>query len=135
MSLKFETFCKLAADGRLALVRRMLESGKLLVSGNVHVHDALVRAAENGHADVVDYLLRHARFDPSADDNRAIRQAAEGGHVAVVERLLRDARVDPSADGNRAIRQAAKNGHIAVVERLLRDARVDPSANDNLMGC
>jgi ankyrin repeat protein len=80
----------------------MLESGEVFVNGNAHV--ALVRAAENGHVDVVDCLLRHAMFDPSADDNRAIRLAAEHGHLAVVERLLQDARVDPSAYDNYAVR-------------------------------
>jgi ankyrin repeat protein len=118
MSLKFDlkTFCEHAARGRLADVQRMLESGKLRRNGNVH--DALVRAAENGHVDVVDYLLRHAMFDPSADNNHAIQMAAENGHLAVVERLLQDLRVDPAADDNWAVKGAVASGHLAVVERL-----------------
>jgi ankyrin repeat protein len=129
MSLNFDTFCDHAAHGRLADVQEMLESGKLLVNGNVH--GALRRAAENGHVDVVDYLLRHAMFDPSADDSRAIQVSAWSGHLAVVERLLRDPRVDPSAGNNYAVRWAAENGHLAVVDLLLQDERVDPSANNN----
>jgi ankyrin repeat protein len=135
MSLKFETFCDHAAHGRLAIVKRMLESGKLRRRRNGNLNDAIERAAANGH--VVDYLLRHAMFDPSADDNRnrnrnraiAIQLAAKNGHLAVVERLLQDERVDPSASNNLAIRMAAQNGHLTVVERLLQDPRVDPSAN------
>jgi ankyrin repeat protein len=127
MSLSFGAFCDHAANGRLADVQRMLESDELLVDD-----DALWRAAENGHVDVVDCLLRHAMFDPSADNNRAIRLAAENGHLAVVERLLRDERVDPSARDNFVVRWAAENGHLAVVDRLLQDKRVDPSANDNV---
>ena len=96
MSINFDAFCDHAAHGRLADVQRMLESGKLPV--NESLNDALWRASENGHVDVVDYLLRHAIFDPSADNNYAIRLAAERGHLAVVERLLQDKRVDPSAD-------------------------------------
>jgi hypothetical protein len=129
MSLNFETFCAHAAHGRLADVQQMLESGELRVDGNLDV--ALVRAAENGHVDVVDYLIRHAMFDPSADGNRAIWLAAMKGHLAVVEGLLQDERVDPSADDNFAVRGAAANGHLAVVELLLQDARVDPSANNS----
>jgi ankyrin repeat protein len=123
MSLKFDlkTFCDHAAHGRLADVQRMLESGELPVNGNLI--DALVLAAQYGHVDVVDYLIRHAMFDPSADNNRAIRLAATNGSLAVVERLLQDKRVDPSAEDNYAVRWAAHNGHLAVVERLLRDAR------------
>jgi hypothetical protein len=128
LQVNFETFCEHAADGRLADVQRMLESGELLVDGNAH---AVVQAAANGHVDVVGYLLRHAMFDRSADHDSAIRQAAYFGHVAVVERLLQDGRVDPSANDNCAIREAAENGHLAVVERLLLDARVDPSAINN----
>jgi ankyrin repeat protein len=131
MSLKFNAFCDHAAKGRLADVQRMLESGELPVSENVNVAVALVRAAENGHVDVVDWLLRYEMFDPSAG-NRAIRLAAANGHLAVVERLLLDERVDPSADENDAVRTAAVNGHHAVVERLMQDERVDPSAMFNI---
>jgi hypothetical protein len=56
MSVNFETFCDHAEHGRLAHVQRMLESGTLRIDANAHF--ALVRAALNGHVDVVDYLLR-----------------------------------------------------------------------------
>ena len=133
MSLNLETFCDHAAHGRLAHVQRMLilQSDELLVNGDVC--RALQRAAENGHVDVVNYLLRlrDACSDPSANDNLAILLASENGHLAVVQRLLQDRRVDPSAGDNEAIQGAAHFGHLAVVERLLRDKRVDPSADDN----
>jgi ankyrin repeat protein len=125
----FETFCHHAADGRLADVQRMLESNELPVTRNPNT--ALELAAMNGHDNVVDYFIRHAMLDPSADSNYAIRTAAGRGYLAVVERLLQDERVDPSAENDCAVRWAARNGHLAVVERLLRDARVDPSADDN----
>jgi ankyrin repeat protein len=64
MSLNFDAFCDHAAHGRLTLVQQMLESGESRGDGNLN--NALVRAAANGHVDVVDYLLRHAMFDPSA---------------------------------------------------------------------
>jgi surface antigen len=133
MSINFDlkTFFDHAAHGRLADVQRMLESGEVPVTVNGNLNEALVRAAENGHVDVVDYLLRHAMFDPSADYNHAIRIAAQNGHLAVVERLLHDERVDPSANDNYAVRQAARDGHLAIVDRLLQDKRVDPSASIN----
>ena len=67
----FLLFCDHAAKGRLELVQQMLASGELRCDGKEHV--AVVRAAENGHVDVVDCLLQNAMFDPSADDNWAIR--------------------------------------------------------------
>jgi ankyrin repeat protein len=129
LNFDFETFCDHAAHGRLALVQQMLDSGEVLIKESLY--EALVRPSENGHVDVVDYLLRHAMFDPSANGNLAIRLAAENGHLAVVERLMQDERVDPSAGDNYAVQMAAGNGHLAVVEQLLQDVRVDPSANDN----
>jgi surface antigen len=128
MSLNFDAFCDHAAHGRLADVQRMLESGEVPVNGKLN--DALVRAAVNGHVDV-DFFLRHAMFDPSAEGNVAIRRAAENGHLAVVERLLQDERVNPSDGNNLAVRSAAHYGHLEVVERLLEDDRVDPSADNN----
>jgi hypothetical protein len=50
--------------------------------------------ARNGHADVVDRLLRDERVDPAASENNAILNAARGGYIDVVERLLRDGRCD-----------------------------------------
>jgi DNA-binding FrmR family transcriptional regulator len=127
MSFNLKTFCGHAAHGRLADVQRMLDSGEL--HAHFKLNYALCRAAENGHDLVVDYLLRHAMFDPSANDNLALRLAAHNGYLAIVDRLLHDVRVDPSDRDNHAIQLAAANGHLAVVERLLQDRRVDPSAN------
>jgi len=132
MSLNFDKFCDHAANGRLILVRRMLEYAELS-SGSIVLNkgDALVRAAENGRVDVVDYLIeRRWTFDRSANESHALRLAAENGHVDVVERLLQE-RVDPTSDNNAAVRWAAANGHFAVVDLLMQDARVDPSAEDN----
>jgi ankyrin repeat protein len=132
MSRNFDKFCDHAANGRLILVRRMLEYAGLS-SGSIVLNedDALVRAAENGRVDVVDYLIERRRmFDRSANESHALRLAAENGHVDVVERLLQE-RVDPTSDNNAAVRWAAANGHFAVVDLLMQDARVDPSAEDN----
>jgi hypothetical protein len=96
MSLNFDlkTFFDHAAHGRLADVQRMLESGEELFKEDLE--SALWRAALYGHVHVVDYLIRHAMFDPSVDGNCAIRQAAWSGYLAVVERLLQDERVKSS---------------------------------------
>jgi ankyrin repeat protein len=131
MSLNFDAFCDHAAHGRLADVQRMLESNELKLPRYADQNDAVVRAAQNGHADVVEYLLRNAMFDPSANGNRAILWAAQNGHLAVVKRLLRDERVDPSAQKNITIQSAAYYGHVAVVDLLLQDVRVEPSAENN----
>jgi ankyrin repeat protein len=73
----------------------------------------------------------HSSFDPSADNNIAIREASANGHEGVVRLLLADARVDPAALSNYPIRWATENGHTDVVKLLLADARVDPSVYNN----
>jgi len=70
-------------------------------------------------------------FDPSINENSAIRWAARHGKLLAVLHLLKDERVDPSQGGDKAIRWACWNGHTDVVKSLLRDSRVNPSANDN----
>jgi ankyrin repeat protein len=79
--------------------------------------------------EIVDKLLPFV--DPSAGNNKAIRESSEKGCVAVVDRLLADPRVDPSVDINCAIRVASQKGHLAVVTRLLQDERVNPSVDNN----
>lgn len=113
-------------------------------NGNDTICDAFDRAARAWAAkrdlrsafdldsvEMVQCLLRKQEFDPSIDDNAAIRWAAERGHLELVTALLRDIRVDPSARKNDAIQLAAQNGHVAVVECLLKDSRVQPEDNVN----
>ena len=78
----------------------------------------LIKAAQNGHLDIVERLLKDPRVDPADYDNDAIRWAAENGHIDVVERLLKDPRVNPADDDNYAIRWAAHNGHLDVFNLL-----------------
>ena len=76
-------------------------------------------------------LKEDSSFDPSAEDNHAIKKASKNGHNDLVKILLQDNRVDPSAENNCAISSASRNGHNEVVKLLLQDQRVDPS---DLMG-
>uniref|UniRef100_A0A6C0JWC8 Uncharacterized protein n=1 Tax=viral metagenome TaxID=1070528 RepID=A0A6C0JWC8_9ZZZZ len=88
-----------------------------------------VDACQDGDIKMIASLLLD--FDPSENNNYAIRVASYNGHVDVVKLLLADHRVDPSALDNQAIRAASQEGHLRVVRLLLEDSRVDPSANNN----
>ena len=70
-------------------------------------------------------------FDPTVDNNKAIRSASNCGHLEVVQLLLNDRRVNPAADDNFAIRWASHNGDHKIVRLLLKDERVNPAARDN----
>jgi len=70
-------------------------------------------------------------FDPSIEQNRAIRVASRKGKLESVKFLLKDHRVNPSTHRNLPIRHAAAYGHHKIVRELLKDSRVDPSAFGN----
>ncbi len=107
------------------LVQRLMSS---------HLYDA----AHRGHVDLVKFLLRDRRVDPSMRFTRdfvpvtggdlPIVAAAQEGHARVVRLLLKDARVDPAEDNNKALWAACRGDHVAIVDTLLGDPRVDPSA-------
>jgi hypothetical protein len=75
--------------------------------------------------------LPNGLFDPSIENNYAIRWASENGYTEIVELLLNDSRVDPSAEDNQAIKLACKFKKIEIVKLLLEDSRVDPSVTDD----
>jgi len=92
-------------------------------------------AAENGHCEIVEILLREAKALQiekemfQANDYGAFCWAAEGGHVAVVELLLQ--RIDKQykqemirANKCNAFIMAAEAGHLPVIRLLLQE--IDP---------
>jgi hypothetical protein len=72
---------------------------------------------------IIRSLLADGTFDPSINDNKAIRWACENGHAEVVKLLLADSRVDPSIDDNRVIKLAAEKGHAPKVSTRERSSR------------
>jgi len=67
---------------------------------------ALIRSCEDGYYDIVKFLLRDKRINPSYINNLSIRKASINGDIDIVRLLLSDNRVDPSAVNNDAIRCA-----------------------------
>ncbi len=120
-------FAPLAAEkGHLGLLRFFIESCDVAVDVN---SNALLRyAAENGHADVVSYLLDKGA-DLTVYNNSPLRDAAEGGHLAVVKILLQ-AGADINAFDGAALKEAAAHGHKELVEFLLARG-ADPTLDDH----
>lgn len=78
----------------------------------------------------INFLLKNKHFDPSFNDNYAIKWASYYGILSAVEKLLIDNRVDPSACKNFAIEWASANGHLEVVKALLKHNSVNPNDNN-----
>ncbi|KAJ3254074.1 hypothetical protein HK103_007535 [Boothiomyces macroporosus] len=88
-------------------------------------------AAKSGHTNIVAFLLRDTRVDPTCLNQFPIRIAAQNGHLETVKLLLQDPRVDPTAKEDYAIRYAAYNGHFKIVQALLTNPNVNPASLDN----
>ncbi|CQD08614.1 ankyrin repeat domain protein [Wolbachia endosymbiont wPip_Mol of Culex molestus] len=94
----------------------------------------LTIAAENGHASVVEVLLKAEANVNAVDSNKwftPLHVAAENGHASVVEVLLK-AKANVNAvgiEGCTPLHVAAENGHASVVEVLLK-----AEANVNAVG-
>ena len=70
-------------------------------------------------------------FDPTVNNNFALKWAIQTGCTKVVEDLLKNKRINPGMENNCSIRKACELGHLEIVKMLLKDKRVDPSAEDN----
>jgi len=111
-------------QGDLNLVRVLLK-----LRADVHARDqdgyrtALHHATDQGHYEVVDFLLRHDAAVDAHDGNgyTPLMRAARGGRLEAVTLLVEaGADVDASDDeGRTPLHLAALNGHEAVVDLLL----------------
>ncbi|KAJ3317385.1 hypothetical protein HDV06_001675 [Boothiomyces sp. JEL0866] len=99
--------------GHLDIVKLLIQKG---LDPSVDENLNIQRASQNGHFNVVEYLLDDSRVDPSAKDNQAIRQAARRGYLDIVQLLLRDKRVTIKARNYEGIIQAAISGHFEITD-------------------
>lgn len=77
------------------------------------------------------FILKRKEFDPSKDNNLAIRMASKYGRSKIVYILLKDSRIDPTVNNCFTLYSATYFGHLRVVQLLLRDKRVDPTIGSN----
>lgn len=101
--------------GELSLV-------KFAVANGVRIHPfgdvAVGWAAENGHLDVVKYLVEDQKADLHKDYEFALRWSAGAGYLEVVKYLIKHgADLHVREDG--ALRQACENGKVHVVKYLV----------------
>ena len=99
---------------------------------------ALMKAAENGHADIVALLLAQGASVNNQDSTggwSALMKSSERGHLEVVRMLLDAGALIDQRDwgGFTALMKSAWMNHIAVM-RLLLDHEADIDAQDTLFG-
>lgn len=113
-----------ARDGEINTVKELLQQPGI----NLNAMDwlkktALVYAAENGHADVVEALLK-AGADPNklGAGYSALGAAAQNGDKDIVALLLSAKNIDINIKGfleNTPLENAARNGYKDIVQMLL----------------
>jgi ankyrin repeat protein len=84
-------------------------------------------AADNGHADIVEFLLFYGNPNVNALDGYALVYASMRGYVMVVDCLLKNG-ADVTLDHCGALRHACNNGFTEVV-KLLIEYKVDVNCN------
>jgi hypothetical protein len=115
---------KAAGDGKLSLVKLLMDSGANPNEKNRwHSETPLMKAAYNGKFRVVKYLLDNGADIKERDSrgNTALLHAAWTGHLKVVKELLRRGADINEKNGRNwnALMQASGEGHYPMVRYLL----------------
>jgi ankyrin repeat protein len=126
---KQSEFLEAAQAGDVAAVQRILpEVGTNAVS----VRNAILRAARNGHLDVIKTILDNKGATIDSADLQALLDASEAGHLDVVKFLV-DGGADVNAKGankqTTALILASRHGQTEIVKFLL-DKGADVNAID-----
>ncbi|KAI9773868.1 MAG: hypothetical protein M1840_006094 [Geoglossum simile] len=107
------------------VANQLLQAGAGVRAEDNYHRTALLRAAENGHHDIVQLLLSHGAQVTDEDHYRGgkpLYLAARGGHRDIVQLLMHhDADIGDYGSWNHesAVHVAAENGHLEIVRDLL----------------
>lgn len=116
-------------DGRLDIVRYLVEHNANIGIANKYDNTCLMIAAYKGHTDVVSFLLEQGA-DPNSKAHcgaTALHFAAEAGHLEIVKELVRcQAAMVVNGHGMTPLKVAAESCKADVVELLLAHADCDP---------
>ncbi len=122
-----DNFSLLAAlnHGHLSVIKILLRSAT-----SEEMNYAIKMAVMNGNVDVVTFLMKDMRVDPSTMNNEALRVAAKEKHLGTVEVLLYDHRVEPNAAGDflfSVFSSAVMRQDIRLVNKFIEDTRINPN--------
>lgn len=110
--------------GNTTILAKLLEHPKV-------DHTTICLASCTDHADIIRFLLAHAKVDSSIWNNFFLPKAIETQKADIVSLLLNDKRVDPTSQTNSVLKWAYENNYPDIVKLLLNDKRVDSSSHTN----
>ena len=118
-----------AGDNAVALAAEKghLDVVEYLIKNGASVrHSALSNASAAGHLEVVQYLIENGA-DIHAQNDEALESAAYGGQLLIIEYLMANG-VDIHANHDNAVKRAALGGHLGVVKYLIEEMGADFNA-------
>ena len=101
-----------AREGELSLVMHVVKKD------TYKVKEALRRASENGHVEVVEFLLEKG-YDIHMSGDYPLRIACRNGHFNLVKILVEKYKADIDAYDGQALRWAKESGHLHIVSYLI----------------
>ena len=115
MDSKEDIFIVVSQFGRLDSVKWFVEDLKV----NIHAQNdsALIEASENGHLEVVKYLVEHGA-DIHTREDYALSLATLNGHFKVVKYLLEQG-TNIHAKNDRPLRWASVTGRLKIIKYLV----------------
>ena len=126
-----ENLHEAAGAGNLEIIKHLLEQAKFNKDEKDNAGATpLIRAAENGHLNVVSYLIQ-CKCDKTLKNirgNSALQEATERGHLNMVKYLIEKAECDKeekNTDGYIPLLGAIRNGHFEIVKYLIENAKCD----------
>ena len=94
-------------------------------------------ACQNGHLNVIQYLITECKCDPMSKNNNGstpLHLACLNGHLDVVQYLITECKCDPMSknnNGSTPLHLACLNGHLDVVQYLVTECQCDPMCEYN----
>jgi serine/threonine-protein phosphatase 6 regulatory ankyrin repeat subunit B len=90
-------------------------------------HSPIYLASQNGHCDIVQFLVREQHFAPDCDLWKPLCVACENGYLNVVEFLISKCPKNWKAKAWVLLNSACENGHLCIVRYLVEEHCCDPT--------
>lgn len=94
------------------------------------INEIFIYCCKHNLYNLVEYLLKEEKLDPSLEENIGFILACQNGHINIVKILIEDNRVKCNTNNDLAFRLSCKLGHKDIVELLLKNPTINPSANN-----
>ena len=119
--------------GKLSIVEYLIEERCSQIETS-DGHSPIYLASQNGHYDVVQFLVREQHFAPDCDLWKPLCVACKNGYLSIVEYLTSKCPINSKASAWVLLNSACENGHLCIVRYLVEKHRCDPTLTNHTNG-